>query len=135
MSAELREGVLAVLRADAVITASGAPVWDTASRGTEHPYIALGEETLSDDGYDYGRDRVDGMIVNLGVHVWARENVAPQCRVLTKAVRNALHENEEIAIAGHRLISALHTATQYPPDPDANVEHGVVMFEFLIETV
>jgi hypothetical protein len=133
MSAELRAAVLVTLRAATAL--SETPVWDTAERGTKYPYIELGEETLSDDGYDYGLDRVDGMVINLGIHVYSKQNVSPQCRTLTKAVRAALHENEEIAIAGHRLISALHTATQYPPDPDANVEHGVVMFEFLIETV
>lgn len=134
MSQELRAAVLATLRADATLVAAKVPVWDTAPRGTKFPYIELGDDFVSDDSYDSGDDRVDGFETQLGVHCWAREADAPRARTLAAAVRKALNENEAIAVAGHRLGSIHHVTTRSIPDPDANVEHVVVMFEVLTET-
>ena len=126
---ELQKAVVAALKADAALSALvGDRVYDRAPQRVVFPYVAIGEmQVLSDDV-----DCISGFEVYLTIHVWSRAYGRVECREISSAIYDVLHE-AELNLNGLAFVEVRLRDMTDLADPDGESTHGVVTFRALID--
>ncbi|SHE61775.1 Protein of unknown function [Kaistia soli DSM 19436] len=127
---DLQVAIVARLRADADLlgTLGGPRIHDGAPRGTEFPFVTLGDAGQSDwsDGTTAGGD------VSLTLHVWSRQAGKKEAWAIAGILMRLLHD-EPLTLADHHLVTLRATFAEVRRDPDGITEHGVVRLAALVE--
>ncbi len=126
----LQKAIFEKLTSDApTLAALGGPrVYDDAPARTEFPFVTFGQSserdwsTGSDEGYEH--------LVTL--HVWSRARGRREAERVIAAARAALHD-QDLALAGHRLINLRHEFSEARRDSDGETFHGIARFRAVTE--
>ena len=126
----LQKAIFEKLTSDApTLAALGGPrVYDDAPARTEFPFVTFGQSserdwsTGSDEGYEH--------LVTL--HVWSRARGRREAEQVIAAARAALHD-QDLALAGHRLINLRHEFSEARRDSDGETFHGIARFRAVTE--
>lgn len=128
---ELQGAVVAKLKTDAAVNELAVQrVYDQPPPLPERifPYISIGStDTLENDA-----DCIAGSDIIMQIDVWSRAVGFPECRRLTNAVLNALHE-APIRLPVNALVVLQHQQTRTMRDPDGLTSHAAMSFEALVE--
>ncbi len=126
----LQKAIFEKLTSDApTLAALGGPrVYDDAPARTEFPFVTFGQSserdwsTGSDEGYEH--------LVTL--HVWSRARGRREAERVIAAARAALRD-QDLALAGHRLINLRHEFSEARRDSDGETFHGIARFRAVTE--
>lgn len=121
---EIQTAIFEALTASPAI--ADGRVYDDVPEGAQFPYLAIGNEQVTDDGNACG----DGWQVYADVHVWSRSVGFPEAKALTAAAVPRL--TAIAAIAGKTLIAVSLDGTRIFRDPDGETSHGVITIRFVI---
>lgn len=113
-------GVLAVL--------GGPHVHDDVPRGTQPPYVTIGQITSRDwsTGTDAGQEHT------LTLQVWSRAGGRRQVQAAMGAVGAALHD-AALTLVDHRLVNLRMESAEARRDSDGDTYHGVMRFRAVTE--
>ena len=122
---ELQGAIVAALKADSAITAIvGARVYDRVPRGSDGnisalmPFVGVSAwDELTEDA-----DCVPGSSIAFDLDCWSDQPGFRQIHELNEAVKQALHDDDTIAIADNALVYLTHTQTRTLRDPDGSTE-------------
>jgi hypothetical protein len=95
----------------------------SSSNGAAWPYLAMGSPQVMPTKYQC----VDGAQVFFPVHAWAKGPQSVGVKQLVNAAVAALDE-AQLVLAGHRLVIFEIDQVEFVPDPDPEIQHGVMMF-------
>ncbi|MBB3930736.1 hypothetical protein GGR25_001775 [Kaistia hirudinis] len=127
---DLQAAIAAHLRADADLGAliGGSRIHDAPPRGTEFPFVAIGDAGQTDwsDG-----DTAGGSLRVL-LHVWSRAAGKREAWTILGALMRLLHE-AELPLADHTLVLLRAEFAEVRMDPDGLTEHGVLRLGALVE--
>jgi Protein of unknown function (DUF3168) len=128
----LQTAIYSALSADATLTGllGGTKVFDDVPRGTEFPYVTIGQSRVRD--WSTGTDRGDEHIVTL--HVWSRDNGRKSVEAIIDAIAAGLHD-QPLAVTGHRLINLRRELSDIRRESDGETYHGIVRFRAVTEAV
>jgi hypothetical protein len=126
----LQKAIFEKLSGDAsTLAALGGPrIYDDAPARTEFPFVTFGQSTErdwstgSDEGYEH--------LVTL--HVWSRARGRRETEIVIAAARAALHD-QDLTLAGHRLINLRHEFSEARRDSDGETFHGIARFRAVTE--
>ncbi len=126
----LQRAIYDRLTTDAGLSAllGGPRIHDDVPRGTEPPYVTLGQSTVRD--WSTGGD--DGHEHTLTLHVWSRTDGRRQVHEIMGAVRAALHD-AALAPTGHRLVNLCQEFAETRRDADGKTYHGLLRFRAVTE--
>ena len=132
---ELQGAVVARLKADPVVAAlvgDGVVVriYDQPPPLPERvfPYVSIGPtDAMEDDA-----DCIAGTDIVMQIDVWSRAVGFPECKRVSNAVLNALHE-APIDLPVNALVVIQHQQTRTMRDPDGLTSHAAMNFQALVE--
>lgn len=126
----LQKAIFEKLTSDApTLAALGGPrVYDDAPARTEFPFVTFGQSSERD--WSTGSDEGFEHLVTL--HVWSRARGRREAEQVIAAARAALHD-QDLALAGHRLINLRHEFSEARRDSDGETFHGIARFRAVTE--
>ena len=127
---DLQAAIAAHLRADADLVAllGGPRIHDGPPRGTEFPFVSIGDGSQS----DWSDSDTPGGSVRVMLHVWSRGAGKREAWTILGALMRLLHE-AELPLAGHALVLLRAEFAEVRLDPDGLTEHGVLRLGALVE--
>jgi hypothetical protein len=131
-SSALQAAIYARLTADSAVVATlgGPRVYDDVPRSAAYPYLTFGQTAVRD--WSTGGEEGDEHIVTL--HVWSKAAGRRQAQDIIAAVRAALHD-QDLPLAGHRLVNLRHEFSEARREPDGERFHGIVRLRAVTEPV
>lgn len=124
---ELQKAIVAAIRAADI----GATIYDEPRPTAAKPYLSFGPF----DGQDDSAECVDGIEATQQIDIWSG---APdgfrEAKTLAGALRPVLHD-QEIAIAGARIVDLTIESERFLMDPDGQTKHGVIVIRALMDGV
>lgn len=131
----LQVAIVAKLKGDAalvVLLNAVQAVYDQPPEPAEYPYVSVGDHlsTPDNDLTSYGRE------VTETIHVWtqARSNASGQA-IANRIIELLDHQERELPVAGHKVVSVRHEFDQALTDPDPQIRHHVVRMRFVLAQV
>lgn len=140
-SLEIQGLIVATLKADAAVSSLVNGVFDVppqdantglptdAAWGAKLAYISLGPTDINTDDADC----ILGEEHNVQIDVWSRTVGSVGCKKICDAVKRALHERDDLALADNALVEIQLTQYQIMRDPDGETAHGAMQFTVTIE--
>lgn len=126
----LQDAVLALLKADADLTALIQGVFDWVKEGQAYPYIVIGEaiETPDNTHDSHGSRTV------ITLHVWSKYRGYAQALTIASRLR-ALLEHQPLTVAGHRHVATYYVSQQTitDPEPPGDIRHVPISFRVLTQ--
>lgn len=102
------------------------PIYDYVDENAPYPYVTVGEATEVDDNtHDtFGRE------VTHTLHVWSkgRQGFAEVLSIADEITRLLDHDQNELVVAGHRVVSVHLDQILTMRDPDPLIRHAPVRF-------
>lgn len=128
-SLELQEAITVALKSDSeLITLIGQRVYDRVPANPRFPYVTHGPvDELSDDA-----DCIVGFDITLQLDVWSREVGFAESKKIADAIRRTLRD-AALTLSENALVTFGHEQTQHFRDPDGITNHGVVVFNSIVE--
>jgi hypothetical protein len=114
--------------ADLLALLGGPHVHDDVPRGSEPPYVTVGQSTVRD--WSTGSER--GHEHTLTVHVWSRATGRRQVHEIMGAVAAALHDSS-LALTDHRLVNLRQESAETRREADGETYHGIVRLRAVTE--
>lgn len=108
------------------ICGNPARVFDSLQRGTQYPYIKIGEASFGDGG-SHTEWGTEGTIT---IHSWSQYAGTKEVRAIMDAVYEALHE-ADLTLTGHLVILMRQEFDEVLEDPDGKTRHGVQRFRVI----
>jgi hypothetical protein len=110
--------------------ALGGRVFDAVPQKVAHPYLAIGETQVIDDGADC----IDGLEIFVTLHVWSRAVGAVEARGLCESVRLALRGwSPDLSESGCDCVDLSWRDARVMRDPDGLTTHGIVTLKALVD--
>lgn len=127
---QLQTAIYSTLSADATLSnlLGGSKVFDDIPRGTDFPYVTIGQSQVRD--WSTGTDDGDEHIVT--VHVWSRAKGRRQVHAIIDAIRARLHD-QVLTVPGHRLINLRQELSDARREGDGETYHGIVRYRAVTE--
>ncbi|MCX5512124.1 DUF3168 domain-containing protein [Kaistia algarum] len=127
---DLQAAIAAALLVDADLVAllGGPRIHDGAPRGTEFPFLTIGDGAQS----DWSDGDTPGGQVRVTLHVWSRAAGKREAWTILGRLMSLLHE-AELTLADHALVLLRAEFAEVRTDPDGLTEHGVLRLGALVE--
>ena len=124
---ELQKALFAAISAADI----GAPLYDEPRPGSPKPYLSFGPF----DGQDDSAECVDGIEATQQIDIWSGATDGfREAKILAGALRPVIHD-QEIAIAGARIVDLTIESERFLMDPDGQTKHGVIIIRALMDGV
>lgn len=126
----LQTSVYAALSANALLTTQlgGPKVFDDVPPGTAYPYVTLGESIAR----DWSAGDEPGLEHILTFHVWSRAKGRKGVHEIMGTVHATLHD-QQLTVAGHRLINLRHEFSEARREADGETYHGIMRYRAVTE--
>lgn len=128
----LQNAVGTLLAADADLTTllgdRVGRIQGAASPTVDLPYVSIGES----DVFDTSVQNLSAKRVRFRAKIWTNERGFDLNKKIEARIVTVLDENE-FAVAGHRIVSCFHERSDFMRDPEDGVRQGVVDFDIEIE--
>ncbi|MEO0809895.1 MAG: DUF3168 domain-containing protein [Pseudomonadota bacterium] len=128
----LQRSIYAALIGDAALTTllGGTHVYDHVPRGTDFPYITIGQTTER----DWSSGNEEGSEHTLTLHIWSRAAGRKEVQTIMAAVRTRLHD-QTLALAGYRLVNIRHEFSDLRRETDGETLRGLMRFRAVTEAL
>jgi len=127
---ELQGLIVQRLKADPDVTALvNGRVFDSVPSGAAFPYVSYGPTSTEEDDADC----IKGASIYVQLDVWSRDVGFPEAKRISSAVRECLHDVDDLTLTDNALVFLNHYQTQTMRDPDGLTSHAAVLFQAFIE--
>jgi hypothetical protein len=126
----VQEALYAKLTGDGTLMALIEGVFDQVPEGNPYPYVRIGDH-LSIPDNDHGGF---GREITVTIHVWTKTRGNKQGQAIAVRVGELLdHQERQLTVAGHRVVSIRQEFDQAVPDPDPQIRHHVLRFRIITD--
>jgi hypothetical protein len=118
------------LTGDGTLMALIEGVYDQVPEHKTFPWVRIGDHlsTPDNDLTSFGRE------ITETIHVWTRTRRNSQGQQIAARIGELLdHQERELDVAGHRVVSIRQEYDQALPDPDPQIRHHVLRFRIQTE--
>ncbi len=126
----LQQAIFSKLANDAQTAAAlgGPRIYDDVPARAEFPFMTFGQSTERD--WSTGTD--EGYEHTVTLHAWSRGRGRKEAQAVIYAARDALHD-QNLSLAGHRLINLRHECSEVRRDNDGETFHGIARIRDVTE--
>ncbi len=124
----LQSTIYSTLNNDNTLTSTlGAGVFDEVTEGTTYPFVAIGEDTVT----DFGTKTEDGGQFTINIHVWSQYTGSKETKNIMDRIHDLLHDSN-LSVTGFNLVNLRFEFSDILRDPDGITRHGVMRFRAII---
>ena len=124
----LQSTIYSTLNNDNTLTSTlGAGVFDEVTEGTTYPFVAIGEDTVT----DFGTKTEDGGQFTINIHVWSQYTGSKETKNIMDRIHDLLHDSN-LSVTGFNLVNLRIEFSDILRDPDGITRHGVMRFRAII---
>lgn len=124
----LQSTIYSALNNDNTLTSTlGAGVFDEVTEGTTYPFVAIGEDTVT----DFGTKTEDGGQFTINIHVWSQYTGSKETKNIMDRIHDLLHDSN-LSVTGFNLVNLRFEFSDILRDPDGITRHGVMRFRAII---
>ena len=124
----LQSTIYSTLNNDNTLTSTlGAGVFDEVTEGTTYPFVAIGEDTVT----DFGTKTEDGGQFTIYIHVWSQYTGSKETKNIMDRIHDLLHDSN-LSVTGFNLVNLRFEFSDILRDPDVITRHGVMRFRAII---
>ena len=124
----LQSTIYSTLNNDNTLTSTlGAGVFDEDTEGTTYPFVAIGEDTVT----DFGTKTEDGGQFTINIHVWSQYTGSKETKNIMDRIHDLLHDSN-LSVTGFNLVNLRFEFSDILRDPDGITRHGVMRFRAII---
>ena len=124
----LQSTIYSTLNNDNTLTSTlGAGVFDEVTEGTTYPFVAIGEDTVT----DFGTKTEDGGQFTINIHVWSQYTGSKETKNIMDRIHDLLHDSN-LSVTGFNLVNLRFEFSDILRDPDVITRHGVMRFRAII---
>ena len=124
----LQSTIYSALNNDNTLTSTlGAGVFDEVTEGTTYPFVAIGEDTVT----DFGTKTEDGGQFTINIHVWSQYTGSKETKNIMDRIHDLLHDSS-LSVTGFNLVNLRFEFSDILRDPDGVTRHGVMRFRAII---
>ena len=124
----LQSTIYSALNNDNTLTSTlGVGVFDEVTEGTTYPFVAIGEDTVT----DFGTKTEDGGQFTINIHVWSQYTGSKETKNIMDRIHDLLHDSN-LSVTGFNLVNLRFEFSDILRDPDGITRHGVMRFRAII---
>ena len=124
----LQSTIYSALNNDNTLTSTlGVGVFDEVTEGTTYPFVAIGEDTVT----DFGTKTEDGGQFTINIHVWSQYTGSKETKNIMDRIHDLLHDSS-LSVTGFNLVNLRFEFSDILRDPDGVTRHGVMRFRAII---